>query len=251
MRAGLIAVLAAASILFSSGADARSGAGGTAAPAASSEGVQEVSERDIREAVAAFIRDNAPWPSEQVEVEAIFVPGPAFVPLGRVGLHVSAPKGGRFVGRSNFAVGVSVDRRPARTVWVAAEITVWSEAVVALRPLYKGEKVGAVDVAPERRRLKDVPRGAAPSADDVVGKRVTRLIPAGSVVTLSAVEVPPVIRKGDWVTILAEGGSVRVSAPGEARDEGAPGETIRVANRASKRTVQAKVVDSRTVRVEW
>lgn len=249
MRAGLIAVLAAASILFSSGADARSGApqGG----AASSEGVQEVSERDIREAVAAFIRDNAPWPSEQVEVEAIFVPGPAFVPLGRVGLHVSAPKGGRFVGRSNFAVAVSVNGRPARTVWAAAEIAVWSEVVVALRPLYKGEILEAVSVGVDRRRIKDVPRSALSRLDDVLGKRVTRLIPAGSVVTLSAVEVPPVIRKGDWITILAEGGSVRVSAPGEARDEGAPGETIRVANRASKRTVQAKVVDAKTVRVEW
>lgn len=251
MRAGLIAVLAAASILFSSGADARSGAGGTAAPAASSEGVQEVSERDIREAVAAFIRDNAPWPSEQVEVEAIFVPGPAFVPLGRVSLHVSAPKGGRFVGRSNFAVGVSVDRRPARTVWVAAEITVWSEVVIALRTLYRGEILDAGGVGVDRRRMKDVPRGAVLRVDDVVGKRVSRLVQAGSAVTSAAVEVPPVIRKGDWVTILAEGGSVRISAPGEARDEGAPGETIRVANRASKRTVQARVVDSRTVRVEW
>ena len=57
--------------------------------------------------------------------------------------------------------------------------------------------------------------------------------------------------EGDWVTILAEGGSVRVSAPGRLGKRGAPGETIRVANRASKRTVQAKVVDSKTVRVEW
>ncbi|MBI3391851.1 MAG: flagellar basal body P-ring formation protein FlgA [Nitrospirae bacterium] len=249
MRTRSIAILALASTLLTGGADAWSGAGGQAA--VSSEGVQEVPERDIREAVAAFIRDNAPWPSEQVEVEDIYVPGPAYVPRGRVTLHVSAPKGGRFVGRSNFAVGVSVDRRPVRTVWVAAEITVWSEVIVALRTLYKGEILDAAGVAVDRRRMKDVPRGAVLRVDDVVGKRVSRLVPAGSAVTSTAVEVPPVIRKGDWVTILAEGGSVRVSAPGEAREEGAPGETIRVANRASKRTVQAKVVDSKTVRVEW
>lgn len=250
MRTRSIAVLALAFTLAAGGADAWSGAGGKAAPP-SGPAVQEVSELEIREAVAAFIRNNAPWPSEQVEVDAVFVPGPAYVPHGRVGLQVSAPKGGRFVGRSNFAVTVSVNGRAVRTVWAAAEIAVWSEAVVALRTLYKGEKVGAADVAPERRRLKDLPRGAVAGADDVVGKRVARLIPAGSVVAETAVEVPPVIRKGDWVTILAEGGSVRVSAPGEAREEGAPGETIRVANRASKRTVQAKVVDSKTVRVEW
>lgn len=248
MRAALIAVLTLA-FLLPAGRTAAGAGGGHAA--VSPDGVQEVSESEIREAVASFIRNNAPWPSEQVEVEGVFVPGPAYVPHGRVSLHVSAPKGGRFVGRSNFAVTVSVNGRSVRTVWAAAEIAVWSDAVVALRSLYKGEKVGAADVAPERRRLKDLPRGAVASADDVVGKRVARLIPAGSVVADTSVEVPPVIRKGDWVTILAEGGSIRVSAPGEAREEGAPGESIRVANRASKRTVQAKVVDSRTVRVEW
>jgi flagella basal body P-ring formation protein FlgA len=63
------------------------------------------------------------------------------------------------------------------------------------------------------------------------------------------VEAPPLVRRGDLVTILALAGRISVSVPGEMRDSGVKGEVVRVKNLMSRREILARVVDKNTVRV--
>ena len=85
--------------------------------------------------------------------------------------------------------------------------------------------------------------------EDFVGKRATRHFSSGSVLTLSGVEVPPVVDRGSPVLLISEIGGVRATAPGVARAAGSVGEIIPVENTISKQIVYGEIIDSETVRV--
>jgi flagella basal body P-ring formation protein FlgA len=65
------------------------------------------------------------------------------------------------------------------------------------------------------------------------------------------VEVPPLIRRGDVVRIIAESNTFRISTKGEAKEDGGKGERIRLVNLRSKKNIYAEVVDPGTVRVQF
>ena len=85
--------------------------------------------------------------------------------------------------------------------------------------------------------------------EDFVGKRATRHFPSGAVLTLTGVEVPPLIERGTPVVIVSEVGGIKVSAPGVARAAGGLGEIIPVENTISKQVVYGEIMDAETVRV--
>lgn len=136
----------------------------------------------------------------------------------------------------------------ARVVgFVEAEIPV----VVAKRPLARHTILGAEDITLELRPASRLPKDVLTRKEEALGKRLRMSLRAGQLVRRYALEVPPVIKRGDLVRIVAEGPGFTVTAVGEARQDGRPGEIIRVRNLESKREVFAKVVDQKTVKVNY
>lgn len=60
---------------------------------------------------------------------------------------------------------------------------------------------------------------------------------------------PPAVQPGNRVRIEVRYNNVRASAPGEARQSGRVGDTVRVTNLLTRRTVQAEIINSDTVRI--
>ena len=83
----------------------------------------------------------------------------------------------------------------------------------------------------------------------VVGRRTTRMLAMGDVVLSDAVELPPLIQKGDVVTMMVESPGLLVTAKGIAQEKGKAGDLVRVKNVASGREVVGKVESEKTVRV--
>jgi flagella basal body P-ring formation protein FlgA len=65
------------------------------------------------------------------------------------------------------------------------------------------------------------------------------------------IELPPLVRRGNVVVIIAESDVLKVTALGEVKEKGRRGETIRVVNLSSKKEIYARVVDSNTVKVDF
>jgi flagella basal body P-ring formation protein FlgA len=103
-----------------------------------------------------------------------------------------------------------------------------------------------VDVLPAGQ----TPSGALKDLEEAVGKRSTRMLRAGSVLTDAVLDAPPLIYRGQQVEILARVGDVSVSAPGIARADGRRGELIPVVNSLSNRIVQGVVLDGERVLVK-
>ena len=87
------------------------------------------------------------------------------------------------------------------------------------------------------------------SKDALQGMRLTRPLHTNDVVFSHMVKRPPLIQRGDRITILAGNGSFSVRAEGKAMKAASMGERILVQNMRSKQRVQAIVVDAYTVQV--
>jgi flagella basal body P-ring formation protein FlgA len=65
----------------------------------------------------------------------------------------------------------------------------------------------------------------------------------------NALETPPAIAANDRITIEYAFGSVRITAPGLARQSGAIGDTIRIFAPDTKRELDAVIISNRLVRI--
>jgi flagellar basal body P-ring formation protein FlgA len=126
-----------------------------------------------------------------------------------------------------------------------------AEMVVALYPLSRGMVVAASDVSLQKRDLSAADGKVCFALSDVVGKQVRVPVRANIPVRSDYLERVPLVKNGQVVTIVAENGELRVTAPGTARGSGAEGDLIMVQNMNSKTSVQARVVDAGTVAVNF
>ena len=131
--------------------------------------------------------------------------------------------------------------------YLEAEIPV----VVLRRPLPRHAILHRKDLAIEKRPASRLPRDVLTEIEAAVGKRLRLGLRAGQVLREYALEEPPVVKRGSLVKIVARGEAFTVSALGKARQEGRPGEIIKVRNLNSKREIFARVVGPETVEVNF
>lgn len=194
---------------------------------------------------------------EQVTVRSDTLPPDLVVPPGEVELKArprlasTCPEPCRSVGFGSIPVVVEawVDGRLYRAVSLSLRLSLMREVVVANYPLPRHKLVQATDVRIERRDIGLLPHEPLREPSLVVGRRTTRMLAMGDVVLSDAVELPPLIQKGDVVTMMVESPGMLVTAKGIAQEKGKAGDLVRVKNVASGREVVGKVESEKTVRV--
>ncbi len=65
------------------------------------------------------------------------------------------------------------------------------------------------------------------------------------------VERPPMVKRNDRVSIVAESEALRITAAGEVKESGCRGDRVKVVNLNSNKEIIARVLDPQTVRVEF
>lgn len=164
------------------------------------------------------------------------------VRLRQAGIHTSTVE---FVGPTQVEIigqttqGTQEDATPSASGHLV---------LVATRTIARGEILSQEDLVFEFRDRPAVTTSFGEIVD-YVGKRAVRTLTEGSVVSPAAVEIPPVIERGDRVTIVVRVGLVTVTAPGVARSAGGLGETIPVENSVSGKVVYGLVVSASLVEV--
>ncbi|MNJ73549.1 flagellar basal body P-ring biosynthesis protein FlgA [compost metagenome] len=84
-------------------------------------------------------------------------------------------------------------------------------------------------------------QGYLTEPEQALGSKLTRPVSIDQVLTPNHLERAPVVRKGDHVVISAGGAALSVRMPGEALQEGAIGEQVRVRNLSSQRIIKARI----------
>jgi flagella basal body P-ring formation protein FlgA len=139
----------------------------------------------------------------------------------------------------------------AQEIRVQARVEVFAEVVMTRNSLRRHQMVEERDVQVVNKNIASFPGDVATDLQEVVGKRMTLSLNPQEVLRKSMVEVPPLVKKGDRVTLLVENASFKITSMGEAKEEGRSGERIKVVNISSQKEVYGRVVDAHTVQVDY
>ncbi len=205
----------------------------------------------IRSAVVTHIQKYAPWKPEQLRIGAVKFQRDLNVPPGKVSITVQAPKHSDWLGAIPFRVKVNVNGHLVHKLSVATTIEVWSDVVLAAKPLGKYQPITQQCVKVVRMNLARVPASAILNPKDVMGQRARRNIAINTVLRSDQIEMPPLVKIGDLVQAVAETADLKITVKAMVKESGGKGEMVRVLNLRSKKIVYAQVVDAQTVSVDF
>lgn len=151
------------------------------------------------------------------------------------------------VGRVTVRVNCEGENR--WRLFVPAQVSLYQNVVVAVRPLGRHNVIGNQDIALLERDIGQLGDTYLTDPSQVVGMRVRRPISADSAISASQLELDEVVRRGDKVVISAANAQIAVRMPGEALEGGITGSQIRVRNTRSGRVVTARILGPGQVQV--
>lgn len=194
----------------------------------------------IYEAVKALIGEHRI--ADDFEVEILPLDRQLRLPLCPGPLEATAPGNALKPGRNT--VGVRCKAASAWSVYLSALIRIYRPVVVATQGAQRGDLLGREGLALERRDVSGLRGDFLTSLEAAESLQAIKSVPAGAVLTRRSVAPPPVIKKGDRITISSDkpGFSIRMS--GTALTDGALGQKIRIRNQSSGRIIQATVLES-------
>ena len=215
-------------------------------------GFVEITIDDIKRAVSDFIYASIPWDREKVKIRDIRVRDRVILPKGKITYSVEPLKNTDFKGSVPLPIRFKVNGRFQKRVLVTADIEVLAEVIVTKRPLRRHRRITEDDIEIRERNLAGLPSNIILDYEEVLGKRAKRNIGANRVLRSDLVEFPPLVKRGDMVLIVAESSGLRITALGMVKQrEGRRGERIRVENIDSKRSIYGRVLDAKTVKVDF
>lgn len=195
--------------------------------------------------------EHSPWPAEALHIQ-IFPPIPRLAfPPGKLSFQVISPADGNYLGQVALEVLILRDGKLENKVKLTGEVTLTRPVVCCRRNLRSREVIGVEDIKVIRREFSRLPPGGIiTEPSQVIGKALKRSLRAGVVISPRDLINAPLIKRGDRVLIRFERSGLTITAKGKAREPGFVGKSIRVINCASKKELQARVINQKTVRVE-
>lgn len=139
---------------------------------------------------------------------------------------------------------------PAVIANIAGQAHLVAEVPVLKRRFKKAEVIEESDIDWVRMRADRIGRNVVTDAGELIGKAPRRLLRAGTMIRSGDVHEPVLIEKGDLITMVYRTPFMTLSARGRALEDGNRGKAIRVMNLQSKKTVEAKTMDSDTVLIQ-
>jgi flagellar basal body P-ring formation protein FlgA len=212
---------------------------------------QTIGVESLKKIYREHVLKNSPFQADRVRFEQINVPGPVLLPVGSVRWEVKNRGGDAYVGDFSIVISFYTDGKPARKIPLTGRISVKQEVLKTTRKINTGEVIGREDVVVIEERDLRIRENVLTDLDQVVGKRASRSLQEGQLLTSRMIEEPPLVQKGDRVVIGAENQRIRITAWGRALEDGRGGEQVKVVNMSSGREIFGTVVSPGHVSVSF
>lgn len=185
---------------------------------------------------------------EQMRFMPSRTPRPVVVPKGTLHYEIM-PGDSQLLQARSFTALVRVDGRLQANITIRGELQAMAPVAVAANNLERGQLLTRQDVQLKKRDISELRHPVLDPAK-VAGKELKRSLDRGEVIPGNRLEQPALVERGDGVTVLVQTGGLRLSAAGEARQDGKKGEVIRVRNSNSGEMLRCRVVAKGKVEVE-
>ena len=164
-----------------------------------------------------------------------------------VPLEAFQPAGARSSGHTS--VGVRCPGPATWSIYLSADIDVFAKALVVTRPLARDAALETGDVQLVETEVSALGQGYLQAPEDIEGMVTRRPINAGTVLIPAMIKAPHIVKRGDRVRLQSGQGPIQVEMMGEAINNGARGERVRVRALNSKRVVEGWVVSASVVKM--
>ncbi|MCK9294727.1 MAG: flagellar basal body P-ring formation chaperone FlgA [Desulfobulbaceae bacterium] len=206
---------------------------------------------DLQEIFTKIIKENIPRHIEEFRVSDFSSqPDSLKVPEGKLSYHLTNQILCASPGKKFISVVLAVDDKECGKVKMYANLHFWGTVLLASHSLSRRSILSPGDIETDFRDISMLGDNLISNPDQAIGKQLYKSLRAGDLVFAHLLKNPPLVKRGDLVTIIAKNGGLQVSAPGEAKNAGGIGEIVRVKNLMSRRVLQARVVDEGVVEVD-
>jgi len=134
---------------------------------------------------------------------------------------------------------------------VQAQIRALDWVVTSRRPLIRSQIIQKEDVFLALMDVRVMPKDALTRLETAWGKTVSRSMGANMPIIEGTLGDIPLIKKGQRITLVALAPGFKITTLGEAKQDGLPGQQIKVVNLSSKRDLRGIPLDENNVRVEF
>ncbi len=174
---------------------------------------------------------------------------PLAVPQGKTDLVVSGDVEKGELGRISLTVTVMINDVSYKDIYVLCKLDAKEVAYLAIRWIRRGELLSAEDFSVAEMARSELPPRAVREEKQFLGMAAKVALPQGRILTDLHFEAPALIKRKQPVIMIAEKDGVKIETRGIALMDGCRGESIKVKNRDSGKTVYGEVIDENRVAV--
>lgn len=208
---------------------------------------QELNEDSLKTVLEKYLSETEPYRSGNFTLVAVNFGSLPTLPPGQVDYRFvpQTSSNPAYLAGSFF---FSVDGRDVARSRINAQVDLNVEALVAARALPKGHVIDENDVS-----LSMIPfnqaKGALTDPGPAIGNTTKNNLATGDPIKDRNLTRSLMVRRGEMVTIIAQTGGLKITAAGQAKQDGALGDTINVTNLDSKKSIAARIIGPNTVEV--
>jgi flagella basal body P-ring formation protein FlgA len=218
-------------------------------PAATGE-TQLISQAEIAEVLNDYLAEaSVRLPRVELRFASIALPKPFEVPQGKIEFQV-IPAKPDVIGSRRLTLLTRVAGQVVSNQSIRVELEALAEIAIAADNLHRGDLLSEENVSLQQQDITKLKQPLF-ATDEIYGKRLKRSLRLGRPLLRRQVEFPPMIKRGERVTIKALRAGLVLTAAGEAQQDGRQDETIRVLNSGSRKVVLCRVVAPALVTVEF
>ena len=173
------------------------------------------------------------------------------LPKGNLTFDCKLPGRKKRIGRVHFLCLMKIDGEVKKRLRLYADVKVAYDIYRPIRSLKMGHVIQQGDVELSEFKSDQLLRNIISDETDIVGHELIRNLEEGETFLAHMIRKIPLVKNGDRILIVADKGSLRVTAPGVVRQNGFKDETVRVENLQSRKIILGTVIDSRTIRINF
>ena len=138
-------------------------------------------------------------------------------------------------------IGIRCKDKDGWSLYLKGNIRVFIPILVSRHSLVRGTALSDSDVITREMDISSLKRGYIPLTKQITNMELTRKVSAGQPLTPGMVKPAQVIKRGHRVTLTAKNNGFEISMPGEALENGALKEYIKVRNLSSGKIIRGRI----------
>lgn len=210
-----------------------------------------ISAADLEMLVREYLVQNPPYNGVDLSITGVRIPGDVMLPMGDIQHEIQFLPQSKPSGSLPVNIFFSVDGAAVKRVMATVQVVLMKDVPVTRHPIARYQFIQPEDLMLQTMDVADLPANTVLAFEEIEGQRARRNIGPQTVLRTDQFEMPPAVNRGDRVLILAESSGLRITTVGEIQNPAKVGDRVRVVNLDSNKTLWARVVDARTVQVEF